>query len=94
MDSKKSQSELWGNIIDHDGGQCPLQPGQYVRVWMDNGRHYDGVIISADGDGWDWAGPACSQTLAFVLAYQLPRAEAVSRMAAQAIAEVLGKVSA
>lgn len=64
----------WGNIIDHDGGPCPLPEGQQIRVWMTDGACYVGTLKSpTKAQGWDWSGPSCPATLAHVLAYQLPR---------------------
>jgi len=78
----------WGNIIDHDGGPCPLPEGQPIRVWMTDGHCHEGRLTLKKGVyGWDWSGPSCPATLAHVLAYQLPRPARV-RMVCDLLSEM------
>lgn len=67
----------WGPIIDHDGRACDVPEGANVRVWMGNGKIYEGFLHHPTGDGWDWSGPSDPATHSFVLSYQVARPRGV-----------------
>ncbi|MBW4710719.1 hypothetical protein KX928_23260 [Roseobacter sp. YSTF-M11] len=60
----------WGPLIDHTGGDCPLEPGTYLRVYSDVGDISEGVLQERYAQGWNWSLPP-DPDFGHVLCYQL-----------------------